>query len=172
MKENIKNIAYIGLGSNRGDREKYLNSAIEIIDSDPGCDVDVVSSVYETKPFGVEGQSDFLNAVIRINTKYTPVDLFYFLKKTEEYLGRKKTIKWGPREIDLDILFYNDLIFTDDRLTIPHKGILERDFVLVPLCEIDPDFIHPVTGERISNLVSSNVQSNIKNKFRLIVPTR
>ena len=157
------------MGSNKGDREKHLISAIEMIENDPSCEVNVISSVYETKPFGVEGQGDFLNAVIRINTKYTPVDLFYFLKKNEKDLGREKTIKWGPREIDLDILFYNELIYNDDLLTIPHKGILERDFVLVPLCEIDPDIIHPVTGEKISDLVSLNAQSNIKNKFNLNV---
>ena len=157
------------MGSNKGDREKHLISAIEMIENDPSCEVNVISSVYETKPFGVEGQGDFLNAVIRINTKYTPVDLFYFLKKNEKDLGREKTIKWGPREIDLDILFYNELIYNDDLLTIPHKGILERDFVLVPLCEIDPNIIHPVTGEKISDLLSSNTQSNIKKKFNLNV---
>ena len=160
------------MGSNKGDREKHLISAIEMIENDPSCEVNVISSVYETKPFGVEGQGDFLNAVIRINTKYTPVDLFYFLKKIEKDLGREKTIKWGPREIDLDILFYNELIYNDDLLTIPHKGILERDFVLVPLCEIDPDIIHPVTGKKISDSVSTNARLNIKNKFSLIVPTR
>lgn len=165
----IKNIVYIGLGSNKGDRENYLLSAIEKIDSDTGCDVDIVSSVYETKPFGVKDQADFLNAVIRIYTIYSPGDLFIFLKSIESNLGRVETLKWGPREIDLDILFYNDLVYTDENITIPHNGVMERDFVLLPLCEIEPGLIHPVTGNKLYDSILPDALKNVKNKFTLNV---
>ena len=95
--------------------------------------------------------------------------MFILLKSIETILGRVETIKWGPREIDLDILLYNDLIYTDENLTIPHKGILDRDFVLIPLFEIDPGLIHPVTGKKISDSISSDAELNIKNKFTLNV---
>jgi len=107
--------------------------------------------------------------VIRINTEYSLVDLFSFLKRIEKDLGREKTIKWGPREIDLDILFYNDLIYSDENLTIPHKGITDRDFVLIPLNEIDPDLVHPVTGKKISELIHTIKEVSIGNKFTLSV---
>lgn len=170
--EKVNNTAYIGLGSNKGDREKYLISAIEKIDIDPECEVEAVSSVYETEPYGVKDQGDFLNAVIRINTEYSPVDLFSFLKSIENDLGREKTIKWGPREIDLDILFYNDLIYSDENIIIPHKGITEREFVLIPLNEIDPDFVHPVTSKKISDLIQTDREASIKNKFTLSVSSK
>ena len=127
----------------------------------------MISSVYETEPYGVKDQDDFLNVVIKINMEYSPVDLFSLLKSIEKDLGREKTIKWGPREIDLDILFYNDLIYSDENLTIPHKGIAERDFVLAPLNEIDADLVHPVTGKKISELIKTIKEVSIRNKFTL-----
>ena len=127
----------------------------------------MISSVYETEPYGVKDQDDFLNVVVKINTEYSPVDLFSLLKSIEKVLGREKTIKWGPREIDLDILFYNDLIYSDENLTIPHKGIAERDFVLTPLNEIEPGLVYPVTGKKISELIKSIKGTSIRNKFTL-----
>jgi len=90
--------------------------------------------------------------------------LFDFLKRTESELGRQSEIKWGPREIDLDILFFNDLIYTDENITIPHIGITERDFVLIPLSEIEPDFIHPVIAKKISEIKLPDTGSNIISK--------
>lgn len=140
-------------------------SAIEIVDTDAECEVVAVSSVYETKPFGYKNQDNFLNAVIKIKTKYSLFDLFEFLKQTESKLGRQNEIEWGPREIDLDILFYNDLIYSDENITIPHKGIIDRDFVLVPLSEIEPELIHPIASKRISEIKLPDTGSNIISKF-------
>jgi 2-amino-4-hydroxy-6-hydroxymethyldihydropteridine diphosphokinase len=95
--------------------------------------------------------------------------LFDFLKWIELELGRQNSIKWGPREIDLDILFYNNLIYTDEYITIPHKGILEREFVLIPLSEIEPELVHPAAGEKISMIELPEAGKTIINKFELDV---
>lgn len=91
--------------------------------------------------------------------------MFEFLKRTESESGRQTEIKWGPREIDLDILFFNDLIYSDENITIPHIGITERDFVLIPLSEIEPDLLHPVIAKKISEIELPETASNIINKF-------
>lgn len=124
-----------------------------MIDSNPYCEVEVVSSIYESAPYGEIIQSEFFNAVFKIKTYFELKELFMFLKSVEQQVGRKVTKKWGPREIDLDILFYNDLIFSDDEITIPHKDLLNRDFVLVPLCEIAPDLVHPSMNKKISEII-------------------
>lgn len=108
--------------------------------------------MYETKPFGNLNQENYLNAVVKISSDNSLNELFNFLKKIEMELGRTTTEKWGDREIDLDILFYNDIIYSDDRITIPHKGITKRDFVLVPLCEINPGLIHPELNQKICDI--------------------
>ncbi|MGB5894569.1 MAG: 2-amino-4-hydroxy-6-hydroxymethyldihydropteridine diphosphokinase, partial [Ignavibacteriaceae bacterium] len=166
-KEAINNLAYIGIGSNKGNRTDYLISAIEIIDTDPKCKVIVVSSVYETRPFGNKNQDNFLNAVIKITTDYSPFGLYEFLKRIESKLGRQTETKWGPREIDLDILFFNDLIYSDEDITIPHKGIMDRDFVLIPLSEIEPKLIHPVVAKKISEIELPETGSNIISKSNI-----
>lgn len=114
--------------------------------------MDIVSSIYEAKPYGDANQENFFNAVFRILTYYRPIELFSFLKKVEEKIGRTKTVRWGPREIDLDILFYNNIVLKDERLTIPHKDLLNRDFVLVPLCEIAPELEHPEMNVKICEI--------------------
>ena len=91
--------------------------------------------------------------------------MFEFLKRTENKLGRQTEIEWGPREIDLDILFFNDLIYSDENITIPHIGIMDRDFVLIPLSEIEPELIHPVVAKKISEIELPNTGSNIISKF-------
>lgn len=106
-------IAYIALGSNKGNREENLSKAVEKIDLDSGCSILEKSSVYETSPFGKVEQDNFLNAVISITTDYWLKELFRFLKKTETEVGRIKTERWGPREIDLDLLFYGKIIYSD-----------------------------------------------------------
>lgn len=118
----------------------------------------MVSSIYESKPYGNLNQENFFNAVFKIKTYYQPAELFEFLKKVEEIVGRKKTVIWGPREIDLDILFYNNLIFNDERLIIPHKDILSRDFVLIPLCEIAPDLEHPEMNKKICEICNAQTE--------------
>lgn len=144
---------FLGIGSNVGERLKNIEKAIEFINIKQECEVIKVSSVYESKSFGDVEQNNFLNAVARIRTNLEPVDLFKHLKNIEYKIGRTKTVHWGPREIDLDILLYNDLVYADDKLIIPHKGIQERDFVMVPLTEIEPGIVHPVLKEKIDELL-------------------
>ena len=134
------------------------------IETDNNCMVIDKSYVYETKPFGKIEQGNFLNAVISIETEYGIKELFYALKDIESKLGRSKTIKWGPREIDLDLLFYNAEIYSDFELIIPHPGILERDFVIVPLCDIAPDYVHPVIKQSILSYDLKKLEKNIINK--------
>ena len=124
-----------------------------MIDSNPYCEVEAVSSIYESAPYGEIEQGEFFNAVFKIKTYLELKELFKFLKLVETQVGRKVTTKWGPREIDLDILFYNDLIFSDNQITVPHKDLLNRDFVLVPLNEIAPDLIHPSMNKKISEII-------------------
>lgn len=129
-----------------------IDSAVELIDQSPECEVEAISSIYETLPYGVVDQDNFFNAVLKIKTNFKPKELFHFLKSLETKVGRNITTKWGPREIDLDILFFNDLIYSDDEITIPHKDLLNRDFVLVPLIEIEPELIHPEFKKKIAEI--------------------
>lgn len=143
----------------------YVETAITKIDADKACTVEKLSSFYESKPFGNIEQENFINLVVRIKTNYEPAVLINFLKKIELEMGRRKSTRWGPREIDLDILFYDDLIYQDDKLTIPHKGITERDFVLFPMCEIAPNFIHPEINEKICDICNTKLKKNIISKI-------
>jgi 2-amino-4-hydroxy-6-hydroxymethyldihydropteridine diphosphokinase len=102
-----------------------------------------------------------LNAVAKIETSLSVQELFIFIKNIEKRLGRKGTYKWGPREIDLDLLFYNDIVFSDENLIIPHPGIPQRDFVLTPLTEIEPMLFHPVLKQKISDIYISESERNI-----------
>ncbi len=157
--------AYIGIGSNLGDKKANIRKAAELINADNMCRISKLSSFYETKPFGFEHSSNFLNAAIKLETAYNLNELFHFLKEIERKLGRKKTEKWEAREIDLDILFYDDLVYSDENITIPHKGIASRDFVIVPLKEIEPDLIHPELKEKIADIMTSHLQKNIVKKL-------
>jgi len=154
-------LVYIGIGSNIGNRFHFVETAIKNIDAEPGCEVEKISSLYETKPFGNTGQENFINLVILVKTFLEPVALFNFLKQIESEMGRRNSTRWGSREIDLDILFYNDLIYNDLQLKIPHKGIAERDFVLVPMCEITPEFNHPTINKKISDICKAELEKNI-----------
>ena len=145
---------FIGIGSNVGDRLKNINKAIELVNENQDCKVVKTSEVYESKAFGVKDQNDFLNSVICIDTNLEPVNLLEFLKNIESKIGRTKTEKWGPREIDLDILLFDNLVHSKNGLTIPHKGIPERDFVIVPLIEIEPEIVHPVLNKKVKELIA------------------
>lgn len=153
MEYHLKNIAYIGIGSNVGVQINKIDYAIELVDSNPHCEVEAVSSIYESSPYGDIIQSEFFNAVFKIKTYFELKELFMFLKSVEQQVGRTVAQKWGPREIDLDILFFNDLVYSDDEITIPHKDLLNRDFVLVPLYEIASDLIHPLIDKKISEII-------------------
>ncbi|OGU75966.1 MAG: 2-amino-4-hydroxy-6-hydroxymethyldihydropteridine diphosphokinase [Ignavibacteria bacterium RBG_16_34_14] len=159
----MKNTAFIALGSNKGDKLDYLRKAINKIKQE--CEVEICSSLYETKPLGNFNQENFLNAVIKISTGYSLIELFNFLKGIEKELGRSKTEKWGEREIDLDILFFNDVVYSDEIITVPHKGIAKRDFVLVPLCEIEPGLIHPELKQKICDIMVPDSEKCIIRKL-------
>ncbi len=160
------NNVYLGLGSNKGDRFNYLVSAVKLIDEDKNCRLVKSSSVYETKPYGNTNQDNFYNAVIFIETEFEIERLYYFLKDIENKVGREKSeVRWNPREIDVDILFYNNLIYKSEILTVPHKDIMNRDFVLVPLIEIADDFVHPVLNKKLKELDLSLIEKHIIRKL-------
>lgn len=151
---------YIALGSNIGDKETYLNDAITKINSDNMCIVDKASDFITTEPYGFTEQEDFLNAVIKVQTLYSPKMLLDFLQQIEQEAKRVRTIHWGPRTLDLDILLYDDLVVDEEWLTIPHPDMANRDFVLVPLNQIAPNHLHPIymktVHELMLNLPSQN----------------
>ena len=144
-------IAYIGLGTNLGDRKENLSKAIEAISLK--MSISKQSSLYETTAWGYTDQPDFLNQVIQVETDLSPLRLLNFLKKTEVKLGRVENFRYGPRLIDIDILFYDDLVITTSRLQIPHPMLPERAFVLVPLNEIAPGYIHPILKKTVAELL-------------------
>jgi 2-amino-4-hydroxy-6-hydroxymethyldihydropteridine diphosphokinase len=146
------NTAYIGIGSNLGDRENNCKSAIKLLIKN-GVRVTKLSSMIETEPWGVKDQPKFINMAIEIETGLNPEELLKALKKIENEMGRQATIRWGPRVIDLDILLYDDLLIKTPQLIIPHPGIKERDFVLKPLAEITPDKKHPALKKSIKELL-------------------
>jgi 2-amino-4-hydroxy-6-hydroxymethyldihydropteridine diphosphokinase len=145
-------IAYIGLGSNLGDRKKQLTNAIQHIASH--CPVTILnkSSIIETDPVDYLDQPRFLNQVIVVETSLAPHDLLLALKQTEANLGRIKSFPKGPRTIDLDILLYDDIMLQTDDLTIPHPEIKNRKFILQNLIELDPDLKDPATGKKYREL--------------------
>ncbi len=142
---------FLGLGSNRGDRKKNILKAIKLLEKN-SQKVLRLSSLRETKPYGYKKQKKFLNAVIKLKTKLSPSELLELCKKIEKKIGRKKSFRWGPREIDIDILFFGKEIIRNKKLTIPHGDLRNRTFVLQPLTEIAPNFVHPVLKKRVSEL--------------------
>ncbi len=148
----MDNITYIGIGSNQGDKYSNCALAIENISSSQKNRLLQQSSFYLTKPWGYKEQGDFINAVIEIGTSLSPCNLLSFLQSVESNLGKKKNGKWGPRAIDLDILFYNNQMLKLPQLTIPHPLLHQRGFVLIPLKEIAPHLIHPVFNQTIPQL--------------------
>lgn len=149
MKEHI---VYLALGSNLGDRLANLKEAIAALP--PQMEVKAKSSVYETPPWGYENQSKFLNQVIKAKTYLDPEPLLKHLKRLEVALGRKESFPNGPRLIDMDILFYDDLVLNSPALVIPHPRLHERGFVLLPLMDIAPDLIHPVNKKSVREMAA------------------
>lgn len=143
---------YVGLGSNMGNREGNLRTACKHIRATQGIQPVSCSLFYETAPVGGPRQPMFLNAVLGINTLLSPHQLLERFQHIEALMGRIRTVKWGPRIIDIDILLYGDEIVDDDRLTIPHPLMHTRLFVLEPLVEIAPDVVHPGSQKTIFQL--------------------
>lgn len=146
--------AVIALGSNMGDREAYLKHGVNSIENSKDCRLVSVSKFIETKPYGVTDQPDFLNGCMKIRTLLPPQELLEFLQQIEHSVNRVREGRWGPRTLDLDILFYDDLIIDTMELTVPHIDMQNRDFVLVPLNQIAPNLFHPVLHKTISMLLA------------------
>jgi 2-amino-4-hydroxy-6-hydroxymethyldihydropteridine diphosphokinase len=147
--------AYLGLGSNVGDREEYIEQALFLLDKNPNVEMLKHSTSIETEAEGGGDQPPFINAAVGIRTKLDPYKLLELCQEIEATLGREREIEWGPRTIDIDILLYGDEIISDDKLSIPHPLMHERLFVLKPLREIAPQVMHPILEKSIAALYDS-----------------
>lgn len=151
--------AYLAIGSNMGNRQGFLDMAADEIDADENCVLLKIADTIETKPYGMEEQDDFLNSCMEIRTLYLPDELLKVCKSIEKKANRVKTVHWGPRTLDLDIIFYDDEVVSDDNLVIPHIEMHKRDFVLRPLAQIAPNKVHPLLGKRVIELYEELCQS-------------
>lgn len=150
-----RHTAYIAMGSNMGDREKYINDAVRKLGSLRGCTVKYVSELIVTPPYGVMEQEDFLNGCLELETLLTPGELLEELNRIEAEAGRERLLRWGPRTLDLDIIFYDDEIVQEKNLCIPHVEMHKRKFVLEPLSQIAPYKRHPVSGRTVAEMLDS-----------------
>jgi 2-amino-4-hydroxy-6-hydroxymethyldihydropteridine diphosphokinase len=143
---------YLGLGSNLGDRRENMAQAVKRLNAGPDLTVLRTSSIYETAPWGLTEQPDFLNMVAEIATTLPPMELLDRVKDLEQELGRERGPRFGPRPIDVDILLYGNQVVDEVDLQIPHANLHLRAFALVPLAELAPEFLHPVLGLTIGQL--------------------
>ncbi|MBK8987765.1 MAG: 2-amino-4-hydroxy-6-hydroxymethyldihydropteridine diphosphokinase [Chloroflexi bacterium] len=150
---------YLSLGTNLGDRQVNLQKTLAFLRR--VLAVTAVSAVYETEPWGVTDQPAFLNVCLSAQTNLSPYELLQLCQTVETEVGRRPTFKWGPRLIDIDILFYDDAIVGDETLTIPHPFVGERAFVLAPLADIAPDFVHPQTGETVVQMLAQRYSTAV-----------
>lgn len=149
----MKHTVYIGAGSNTGDRLGNIRKALLLLDYPEHGKIAALSSLYETRPFGFKEQGNFYNLVFLYETSLEPEALFHLIKKIEKETGRKERERWHEREIDLDILLYDSLVYKSPLLTIPHPGLINRDFVILPLLEINNNIAHPESGIKIKSIV-------------------
>lgn len=143
--------AYLGLGSNLGDRLATLQRAVDLLGARPGIHVVASSRVWETDPVGGPPQPDYLNAVVRVQTDLGPLELLAACQHVEAALGRVRDVRWGARTLDVDVLLYGDRQVDEPALTVPHPRMLQRAFVVLPLLELDPDPVLP-DGTRVLDL--------------------
>lgn len=145
--------AYVGLGSNIGDRIGYIQQAVKMLGEFDGVEIIKTSSFYETEPYGFKEQNWFVNAVLELEVQITPVELLRICQNVEQQLGRERTSnKYGPRVIDLDILIYDDKVMDDELLKIPHPGTYDRAYCIVPMLEIARDLEHPILKKTMSEV--------------------
>jgi 2-amino-4-hydroxy-6-hydroxymethyldihydropteridine diphosphokinase len=160
--------AYVGLGSNLGDREAMIRLALDDLARLPETTLVRASSLYDTEPVGDADQPNFLNAVAALDTTLTARQLLWNLQLIEKRLGRVRTQRWGPRTIDLDLLLHGNLIIEEPDLRVPHPELTRRSFVLVPLVEIEPMLVHPESGETlIQHLSRLDTRPPVKRGTRL-----
>ncbi len=152
---------YLSLGSNLGDREANLRSAVERLES-PSLQVRCRSSIYETEPQDLGEQPWFLNLVVEIETSLAPMELLERIHEMEARLGRMRDVPKGPRTIDIDILFYGELVFETGDLQIPHPRLAQRRFVLEPLAELAPDLQHPVIGRTVTEMLAAVADQQVE----------
>ena len=145
-------IVYVAIGSNMGEKDKYIQMGLEELKKLPDTHVEAVSDIIVTKPYGGVEQDDFFNGAVRIKTLYMPEELLVKLHEIEEKAERKRTLRWGPRTLDLDIIFYDKLVYESDTLIIPHVDMENRVFVLKPMCQLAPNFRHPLLGKTMEQL--------------------
>ncbi len=150
---------YLAFGSNMGDKRRYIQEGIGALEAHPLIRVGKVSDTIVTKPYGGVEQEDFLNGVLEADTLLSPEELLDVLHEIENKAGRVRQVHWGPRTLDLDILFYDHLVYQSDRLAIPHPDMQNRDFVLIPLHKIAPNFVHPLLHKRVSRLLADLVNT-------------
>ncbi len=149
----MPHIVYIGIGSNLDSPAENCLKAVQRLNEHPDITLVTRSTLYRSEPFGKTDQDWFINCVVQIRTSLSPEELLQTCLSIEQAMGRTRNEKWGPRIIDLDILFYDDLILRREGLEIPHPGIPDRSFVLVPMNEIAPDFIHPGLKKNVETLL-------------------
>jgi 2-amino-4-hydroxy-6-hydroxymethyldihydropteridine diphosphokinase len=148
-------LALIGLGSNLGDRKAQLDAAVAALAEVAGVDVLGVSSYHETAPVGgPAGQGDYLNAAARVETTLEPLDLLHILQDIERRAGRVRTVRWGARTLDLDLLLFGNRVIKTSELQVPHRMMALRRFVLEPLAEVAPQAVEPVTGCTVAELLA------------------
>lgn len=159
--------AYIAVGSNLGDKEAYIRQGIQSLNENEDCVVERVSQLICTKPYGVEEQPDFLNGMIEMRTLLYPEELLKTLHEVEQGANRERKIHWGPRTLDLDIIFYDDCVVDKEMLQIPHPDMANREFVLKPLAELAPCLRHPLTGKTVQQMLEELIghqKDQIKDK--------
>lgn len=146
--------AYLAVGSNVGDQVQYISGAIRALANHPQIRVKKVSDLIQSKPYGVLDQEDFLNGALEIETLLAPEELLDALHDVEDAAGRVRVRRWGPRTLDLDVIFYDKLVYESDYVVIPHSDLQNRDFVLEPLSTLAPNYRHPISGKTVLQMLN------------------
>lgn len=154
--------AYIAIGSNLGEREEYINSALDKMKKEPKLRVIKVSDILHTAPYGDTAKEEFLNGAVKVETILTPEELLDYLHVLEDEAGRERKVHWGDRTLDLDIIFYDDIVMSTEDLIIPHPDMTNRDFVLIPLAQIDPCILHPIRHKTVRMLLDKLLRTREK----------